>query len=260
VYRVKWDSGESTKIEHQLLEPCPDVDDHEDNADDDAGEDALESHTTVDDDLTDDEAIGLPIPDGDVEVLGENARTISMGSSVTVNDVVWTRVPSIGHDTREAVPHFDLQCRNWTISQDTTSETVFWKCMPVSRMKLLEVVQHRAQLANCKYTHWREDHIDAALTILIGGAQYKTGTDLWATTRKGMVEPPDFGRFMSKDRFARVLRYWARGPEDAENFLGVKPWGEVDWFLDGFNESRYPPPPHSTPQRPHSPMLEGVIE
>ena len=53
-----------------------------------------------------------------------------------------------------------------------------------------------------------------------------------------MLEPPDFGRLISKDRFERGLRYWARGPEGVEHSLGVEPWGEVNWFLDGFDKTR----------------------
>ena len=190
-----------------------------------------------------------------------------MGESVVVNDVEWTRVARIAADTREEVADFDLPCRNWTLSANTPEIDAFWHCMPVSRDELLEVLRHRASEANCKYKTWRLDHVDAALTVMIGGAQYKTGTDLWATERKGMMEAPDFGRVMSNDRFHRVLRYWARGPAGrlpyilppfhpsshsvlvsfltfsvssagVEDQLGRQPWGEVNWFLDGFNASR----------------------
>ena len=51
---------------------------------------------------------------------------------------------------------------------------------------------------------------------LFGGAQYKPGTGSWATKVKCMMQPPDFGKLLSKDRFARVKRYLARGP------LGLK--------------------------------------
>ena len=39
------------------------------------------------------------------------------------------------------------------------------------------------------------------------------GTDLWATEYKGMLAPPDFVRVLSYDRFQRILRYLARGPD-----------------------------------------------
>jgi hypothetical protein len=264
-YRVKWDDGSTTKIEHEHLLPMdPDLDgDHANSSDDEDNDVGVAGGTTVDDAVTDEEdGGGQALPLSDVEVDGLGARCIAIGGSVTVNDVTWTRVERIPHDTRQDAPDFDLSTRNWTIDTSTCATEAFWKCMPVSRADLLEVLRFRADAANCKYKEWRLEHVDAAIVILVGGAQYKTGTDLWAVDRRGMLEPPDFGRIMSKDRFSRVLRYWARGPEGVEYQLGIKPWGEVDWWLDGFNKSRYPlpPPPHSTPQRPHSPMLEGVIE
>ena len=45
------------------------------------------------------------------------------------------------------------------------------------------------------------------MRCLYGGAQYKKGTDLWATERKGMINAPDFGRVLAKDRFIRINRY-----------------------------------------------------
>jgi hypothetical protein len=58
------------------------------------------------------------------------------------------------------------------------------------------------------------------MSIIFGGAQFKEGTDLWATQGVGLMPPPDFGRFLSKDRFARNLRFWARGlKEEREKLL-----------------------------------------
>ena len=45
------------------------------------------------------------------------------------------------------------------------------------------------------------------MRCLYGGAQYKKGTDLWATERKGMINAPDFGRVLARDRFIRINRY-----------------------------------------------------
>ena len=47
----------------------------------------------------------------------------------------------------------------------------------------------------------------AYFRCLYGGAQYKKDTDLWATDRKGMINAPDFGRVLPKDRFVRINRY-----------------------------------------------------
>ena len=74
--------------------------------------------------------------------------------------------------------------------------------------------------------------------ILVGGSQYKPGTDLWAQDAKGLLAAPDFGKIMSKDRFERILRYWARGPLGVEDKLGEEPWAEVEWWVDGHNRVR----------------------
>ena len=58
-----------------------------------------------------------------------------------------------------------------------------------------------------KYKEWREEHIMGYMCCLYGEAQYKKGTGLWATERKGMINAPDFGRVLPKDRFTRINRY-----------------------------------------------------
>lgn len=45
-------------------------------------------------------------------------------------------------------------------------------------------------------------------------------------------------RYISRDRFDRVLRYWARGPLGCEDALTEAPWSEVDWIIDGHNAAR----------------------
>jgi hypothetical protein len=75
---------------------------------------------------------------------------------------------------------------------------------------LLSIVLEGADKANYKLS-WSLDQILAALCIIFGGAQFKENTDLWAVTRKGMMTPPDFGLYLSRDRFKHILRYWAYG-------------------------------------------------
>jgi hypothetical protein len=90
------------------------------------------------------------------------------------------------------------------------------------------IVRDRAEdIDDKKYRNWNANHINETLKVIIGGAQFTTHTDLWATEQKGIMPPPDFGRFISKDRFTRVLRYWARGELGIELDLGNDPWGEV---------------------------------
>jgi hypothetical protein len=53
-----------------------------------------------------------------------------------------------------------------------------------------------------------------------------------------MLAPPDFGRVLSNDRFTRVMRYLARGPDETETLKQSDPWAEVRWMVDGFNATR----------------------
>ena len=55
-----------------------------------------------------------------------------------------------------------------------------------------------------KYT---EDNLRAWMGITLGAAQYRPGTDLWATKRIGLLSAPNFGRFLSKDKYRRITRY-----------------------------------------------------
>ena len=80
--------------------------------------------------------------------------------------------------------------------------------------------------------------IEAALTIIFGGAQFKEGTDLWATQNVGLMPPPDFGRHLSRDRFKRIVRYWGRGRISERNRLRNNPWAQVDSWVKGFNDAR----------------------
>jgi hypothetical protein len=109
--------------------------------------------------------------------------------------------------------------------------------MPVSKTRLLQIVRQNAEDDNDRRP-WVGWHIDAALSIIFGGAQFKTGTDLWATQRVGLMPPPDFGRFLSKDRFQRILRYWARGLAEEREMLRQNPWATIDPWVEGFNEAR----------------------
>ena len=137
------------------------------------------------------------------------------------------------------VPEFDLKTRRRHIDEHTKEVELFWMCMPVSREDLLETVRERAdEIGDTKYKEWRMDHIVNALQIIFGGAQYKPGTNLWATKRYGCIQPPDFGRILSHDRFSRILRYWAKGPLDIDEEKATNPWAEVDWWITGFNERR----------------------
>jgi hypothetical protein len=53
-----------------------------------------------------------------------------------------------------------------------------------------------------------------------------------------MMPAPDFGLFLSRDRFRKILRYWARGPVGTEDKLKENPWEEVDYWVRAFNKCR----------------------
>ncbi len=73
---------------------------------------------------------------------------------------------------------------------------LFLQLLPLPKEKLLEIVRDGAtSKAAGDKRPWDIEHIEAALCIIFGGAQYKVGTNLWGTKRKGMLmlKPPDFG-------------------------------------------------------------------
>ncbi len=49
---------------------------------------------------------------------------------------------------------------------------------------------------------------------------------------------PDFGLYLSRDRFEKVLQLWAYGPDGTEEKLTEKPWEEVDYWVRAFNNKR----------------------
>ena len=142
-------------------------------------------------------------------------------------------------DTREGVGEFDMQLKHVSINDFTSVRDIFWKMMPLKRDHLLKIVRDRAdECSDKKFKSWNASHIDEALKVIIGASQFRAHTDLWSTERKGMLPPPDFGRWISKDRFTRILRYWARGEIGIEDTLTDDPWGEVRIWVNGHNSAR----------------------
>jgi hypothetical protein len=74
--------------------------------------------------------------------------------------------------------------------------------------------------------------------MIFGGAQFKSETDLWATDMRALMPAPGFGRLMSRDKFRRILRYWARGTQEDKDQLRTNPWTQVDKWVRGFNHAR----------------------
>ncbi len=167
------------------------------------------------------------------DVAGEG---IEMGKTVTAGEYRWERVENITEDYR-VEPHFETSFKANTFHSDATEVEVFRALMPLDRQTLLDIIRDNADEDGDKRL-WDKWHVDAALAIIFGGAQFKEGTNLWSTKRVGMMSAPDFGQQLSYDRFSRVLRYWARGfPADRDK-LRLNPWAVIDPWVKGFNVAR----------------------
>jgi hypothetical protein len=133
----------------------------------------------------------------------DDRTDLKVGDTVQVGSMTWERIEGLDKDSR-TVPHFDTKFKSHLFNDETTEADVFRALMPISKTGLLKIVRQNAEDDNDRRP-WVGWHIDAALAIIFGGAQFKEGTDLWATQRVGLMPPPDFGRFLSKDRFQRIL-------------------------------------------------------
>ncbi len=49
---------------------------------------------------------------------------------------------------------------------------------------------------------------------------------------------PDFGLYLSRPRFEKILHYWSQGPDGTSEQLRENPWAEVDYWVKGFNKNR----------------------
>ena len=85
-----------------------------------------------------------------------------------------------------------MRMRHRTLNDDTREVDIHDDLMPISHDFLLGIVQYRADQANDKRPYTR-NHINGFLVCVYGGAQFKEGTDLWATERVGMMPPPISG-------------------------------------------------------------------
>lgn len=161
---------------------------------------------------------------------------LSVGDRVTVHGVTWERIEQLEEDCRTQ-EEVETKFRRIHFTDATREVDIFLQLMPLSKEKLLQIVRDGADAAKDK-RKWEIEHIEAALCIIFGGAQYKAGTHLWATHKKGMLRAPDFGLHLSEDRFGKILRYWAKGPDGTREKLADNPWEEVDIWIRGFNKNR----------------------
>ncbi len=166
----------------------------------------------------------------------EIGETVWCGKEEDPQRQCWRRVDALTEDIRKEATH-ETTFKNIRIKDEATELDIFWALMPLKLDDLLKIVRDGADKANCKLV-WDADHINAALYVIFGGAQFKDMTDLWSVKRKEMMPAPDFGLFLSRDRFQKMLRYWARGPSGTSEKLKDNPWEEVDYWMRAFNKCR----------------------
>ena len=165
-------------------------------------------------------------------------KDVKVGEIVTAGDYRWERINELTEDQREE-PHFETTFKCNMFHSEATEVEVFRAFMPLDRQTLLNIIRDNAdEDGSADKRIWEKWHVDAALAIIFGGAQFREGTDLWATKKVGMMPAPDFGRQLSFDRFQRILRYWARGMAWQRNKLRLNPWAQIDNWVKGFNEAR----------------------
>ena len=161
---------------------------------------------------------------------------MDIGDEVEMDGVTWKRVAEVPEDDRPSrLPSMTM--RSFSVTDSTTEGDIHDELLPVSIPFMLEVVQFRAIEANDK-RKYTEDHIRGFLVCLYGGAQFKEGSDCWATDTVDMLPPPNFGRHLNADRFDRILRYFARGPEGCDENAAEDPWFQVRWMVNGYNACR----------------------
>ena len=161
---------------------------------------------------------------------------LSIGDTVEAHGKTWKRVEGLTVDARTE-PVEASKFKRLHYNESTREVDIFWQLMPLTKEDLLQIVREGAQTARDR-RQWQVEHIEAALCVIFGGAQYKAGTNLWATTKKGMLRAPDFGMHLSQDKFKKILRYWSKGPDGTTEKLRDYPWEEVDIWIRGFNKNR----------------------
>ena len=252
-YMIRYDNGESMRGVEEHLVPAQDdgeseaaseeerdnMDRDSDNASTDMEEDAAvrAQGQETDNAVTDDEA--GEVAQGDDDDMGveiEIGETVTKGAEDDPKTKTWTRIAALATDPRTEERQ-DTTFKNLRIRDDTTELDIFLALLPLSPENLLQIVREGSQRSNCKLK-WSIEHIFSTFCILFGAGQFKEGTDLWSVSRKGMMPGPDFGLYLSRDRFEKVLRFWAYGPDGTEDKLTEKPWEEVDYWVRAFNNKR----------------------
>ncbi len=119
-----------------------------------------------------------------VTVDDATATDIKLGETVTAGEYRWERVKDITEDEREE-PHFNTTFKCNMFHSEATEVEVFRAFMPLDRQTLLTIIRDNAdEDGSTDKRIWEKWHVDAALAIIFGGAQFREGTNLW-TTKKG---------------------------------------------------------------------------
>ena len=257
-YSVKYDIGGTMACEEEHLEIAgveesdSDESHHEDvredesdpenedvDTDNEADEGGIVVENDQDNDNTDEsegERDGETDRDYREAEIIEIGETVWCGSEDDPKRQCWRRVEDLTEDVRKEEVK-ETTFKNIRVNDQTTELDIFWALMPLKAEDLLEIIREEAEESNDERL-WNIDHVNAALCVIFGGAQFKDMTDLWTIHRKGMMPAPDFGLYLSRDRFKRVLRYWARGPRGTKAKLKDNPWEEVDYWVRAFNKCR----------------------
>jgi len=234
--------------EEHLSPEIPDDDSDSDSdaesavdVDNDGGNVRIDERPDEDDDVVGLTAVGDKVPIGGKVTVGRKAHAAT--GAVIAEGKTWTRVADMGDDVRiaeeEIVPPPQFELKNCSVDDTTKELDLFWLLMPVTLDEMFDVLQFRAAEVNDKHgKHWCREHIVAHLLVLFGAAQFKKGTKYWSKEKVGVMPAPDFGQYITHDRFKRVGRYLARGPEGCDEMLSTDPWAQFRWLVDGFNETR----------------------
>ena len=164
-------------------------------------------------------------------------KALEIGDETEVGGRKWVRVEKTPGDCanwkKKDAP--GMRMRHRTLNDSTREVDIHDDLLPISHDFILDIVQCRADQTSDK-RRYTAHHVRGFLVCVYGGAQYKEGTDLWATKRVGMMPAPNFGRHLDKERFTRILRYLKAGPEGCED--EGDPWYPVRFMVGGYNKTR----------------------
>jgi hypothetical protein len=125
-----------------------------------------------------------------------NGDTITMGQEITVADLKWKRIPDLPEDVRTE-PHLPTTFKTNLFNHATRECDVFEALLPLSKDVLLQIFRENSEELNDGRTYqmWM---IEATIAIVLGGAQFKEGTDLWATKNMWLMPPLILKAFVSR--------------------------------------------------------------